>query len=1138
MAGNEYLIPIGFDFKGQDTLNQTISTMEQIQQKGGEVQKTLDDAFSKGAKAVDDFDKKTKPVVKNIEALRDAGKLAGKEFQDAFKSPDSSNFEATIEKLKQKFASISAGIKIELPDDKIRIYENELANAKDGVDELKTSLLIMADVAKNLDPNSKEYKALTQGIEETNNALNEFGINVTDVVGKSQTMRSQLLEIRNELNNLESVGQKNSDRFKDLTQQAVQLTTQIKNTDTQIKALASNTKYVDAVIDGVTGLVGAFTAVQGAVGLFAGENEELQKTLLKVNSAMALLQGLQQVQNVLNKDSAFSVVFLSKAQGLYAGTTTAVASALGLEASATGVATVATKAFSIALISIGIGLILIAIAALVEYWDDLTDAVNGFLPAGKSVGKVFDSIKSYAFGIGNAILQYVIAPIKALYQLISTGDVEGAFKTAIKGFNLIDNFQSARLGQNARNEQKYRDEQEQKNIDFAKRELERRKNRGEDVDQLILRNQARQLAFNKRTGKEDADATKAYEDAKDKSIGEALKKRQADAKKAAEEAKKAREKAQKDAEEARKKQIEAEKKANEQIAKFTSEFEDAKIRNIQDSAKKRRAELENEFDDKVKAVKNEKALTKEALETQTNIIIQLEKERNDKRAQLEDDIAKEKLQIQLDANKELANLSEDSAKKEIELLNISAKEQENAIREKYKNEEALKISLLEATEANRVKKEKEISDKYAKKKLSEDEERALLTVELMSQFAKKSEDTELQKQIAIQQIKLDFAKQNLKLLLDSGKGENDIEVLKAKKLVKDTGDALGTAISNNNNKPFDLMQFLGIGNGLTDEQKKSAQKAFGQIATSLGDLTQFVVEQYDRQIQKKQEAIDQFDKEISDLEGQLDKEKQLREDGFANNVDVIEAEIAEKQKQKDEEIRQQQEFLAKKKEMQKVQLALDTALQLSGLITSSVEIFKSLAGIPFIGIPLAIATIGTMFGAFATAKISAFQAINDQTTKFKKGGRLGGKSHEQGGNKFYSADGSGIEHERGEHFFSVEHTRKYGNLFDAITNDNLSRLSPTDSGLVELFKGLGFQTDLLSATKSGNELKLNLMSVGYSPKDGESLKDIKAGILELIRLQNETPVSYSDGVFNILKVGNKTKKTRLIPLNENNESEK
>lgn len=1136
---NEYLIPIGLDFKGQESLNETIEKLEVLEKKGGDVGKTITQEFSKGTKAVEDFDKKIKPVGKNIESIAEAGKLVKNELEKAFQSDQISDFDAKIEKFKARLASISANIDIDIPDDKIRLYEAEIAKATNGVDELRVAMLIAGDVAKNLDPNSEEFKALSMAMNETAQALDDYGVNIEDVIQGSKSMKSELRSIKSEMNQLEASGQAGGERFRELAIRAGELEDQIGDTNSQIRTLASDTKYIDGLVSGVQGLVGAFTLVQGAVGLFAGENEDLQKALLKVNSAMAILQGLQAVSDALNKDSAFSVIYLSKAKQAYAGYTLAVGSALGLEATATGGATLATKAFSLALASIGIGLIIIAIIALVEYWDELTSAFKDILPAGASVGKTFDTLKSVALGLGNVIIQNIIAPFKIVMALMTDG-ISGAVEQAKKSYNVLENFTEGKRTQDLRNQKKHLNEIEQNNITFAKRELERRANRGEDVAELQRRNLARQLKFNKNNGIESVELQKEYEDNIDKAIGDAGKKREADSKKASEDAKKRREKAEADRKKALEDSIANQKKQNDQIAKFASELEDSKIRNIEDSSKRQRDELENQFNDKIKAIESETALTAKAKNQQSEILVELEKEKSKKLKEFDEKVLKDKLQIQSDANKEIQNLSKDSLEKELSLLALSSIDQQNAIREKYKSEEALKIELLEASEKSRAEKEKEIKLKYAKEGLKNEEEIALLNVELMSSFAKKSEETELQKQIAIQQVKLDFAKQNLQLLLDSGSGENDIEVLKAKKIVQDTSDALDEAIKKNSNKPFDLMSFLGIGEGLSKDQKDSMKKAFNQIGDSLGELTDFMVSQYDRQINKKQEAIDQIDGEIGNLEDQLDEEKSLREQGFANNVDLIEQQIAVKQKEKDEEIRQQKQLIEEKKQMQKTQLAIDTAMQLSGLITSSVEIFKSLAGIPFVGIPLAIATIGTMFGAFSLAKVKAYQSINDQGTKFRKGGAISGKSHEMGGVKYYSEDGKNIELEGDEFVFSNEKHKKYGKLLHAMNFDDFNGLTTSDAGVVELFKKLGFATDISQARKSGNELQLSLMSIGLDYGKNTSMDEVNFHLKELIRLQKETPTSYSDGSFNYLKEGNKVIKTRIKQpiIEEENDSSK
>ena len=80
----EYLIGLGID--GKDlfkNLKDTIGVLEQVEAKSGEVGKTLDEAFDKGVQASNDFDKKMQNTSKNLEAVREMGKIAGKERAEA-----------------------------------------------------------------------------------------------------------------------------------------------------------------------------------------------------------------------------------------------------------------------------------------------------------------------------------------------------------------------------------------------------------------------------------------------------------------------------------------------------------------------------------------------------------------------------------------------------------------------------------------------------------------------------------------------------------------------------------------------------------------------------------------------------------------------------------------------------------------------------------------------------------------------------------------------------------------------------------------------------------------------------------------------------------------------------------------------
>jgi hypothetical protein len=181
--------------------------------------------------------------------------------------------------------------------------------------------------------------------------------------GQFKNLKQELRSIENELNKMAEAGQTGTAAFNKLQQRAGEVKDQIGDTKNAIKALSSDTFKLDAFAQGAQGIAGGFAAAQGAMALFGTENKAVEEAIKKTQGAMALLQGVTAITNILQKDSAFSLAFLSKAQ-----TENAVA---------TNVATTATKGFSRALIATGIGAIIVLIGTLVAYWDDLKEAVGG-----------------------------------------------------------------------------------------------------------------------------------------------------------------------------------------------------------------------------------------------------------------------------------------------------------------------------------------------------------------------------------------------------------------------------------------------------------------------------------------------------------------------------------------------------------------------------------------------------------------------------------------------------------------------------------------------------------------------------------------------------------------------------------------
>lgn len=80
---------------------------------------------------------------------------------------------------------------------------------------------------------------------------------------------------------------------------------------------ANDESQFAGVISGLSGIAGAASAAQGAIGLFGIENDNLQQIMMKVQSLMAITIGLQQLQQTLNKDSAFTLVTLNSLKKLW-----------------------------------------------------------------------------------------------------------------------------------------------------------------------------------------------------------------------------------------------------------------------------------------------------------------------------------------------------------------------------------------------------------------------------------------------------------------------------------------------------------------------------------------------------------------------------------------------------------------------------------------------------------------------------------------------------------------------------------------------------------------------------------------------------------------------------------------------------
>ncbi len=168
----------------------------------------------------------------------------------------------------------------------------------------------------------------------------------------TQSAKQRLREMQKELIAMAQAGQQGTDAFKRLEQQAGSLKDEIGDVNQRIKNLASDTKRIDAFVGAVQGIAAGFQIAQGAAALFGDENEDLQKAMLKVQGAIALANGVQQVANLLQKESSVMMGLNTLATKAYA--------------TVVGDATEKTRLFRLALAGLGLAGILVVLGLIAE----------------------------------------------------------------------------------------------------------------------------------------------------------------------------------------------------------------------------------------------------------------------------------------------------------------------------------------------------------------------------------------------------------------------------------------------------------------------------------------------------------------------------------------------------------------------------------------------------------------------------------------------------------------------------------------------------------------------------------------------------------------------------------------------------
>ena len=366
-----------------------------------------------------------------------------------------------------------------------------------------------------------------------------------EVKTNAQSLKSQLREAQQEVQAL-------SDKFGATSAQAINAAkraAELKDAIGDAKALTDafnpDAKF-NALSSSIGGVVNGFQAYEGALGLVGVESAQLQEQLLKVQSAMALSQGLQGLGQARDSFKQLGAVV----KNVFTG----IKGAIG---------------------ATGIGLLVIAVGALVSNWRELTGWVEKSFPSFKKIGDFFKNFSQVASGT----LDAVIAGFKTVAKVIGDvfrGDFSGAYEDAKKvGANIANAY-------NKGFEEKDKEIKQNAFLKSRKFELDLLEAKGKDVADRQLRLMGAELKMLEKGSEEYNAKLIEIEEARTKIREEAESKRKALAEKA-EADRKARE-----------------EKAREEKAKKDKELEDGEDAFLKRGAEMRKASLENYQENRAK----------------------------------------------------------------------------------------------------------------------------------------------------------------------------------------------------------------------------------------------------------------------------------------------------------------------------------------------------------------------------------------------------------------------------------------------------------------------------------------------------------------------------------------------------------
>lgn len=969
-----------------------------------------------------------------VQSVKEQAKDAAKEMLKVGKSATSVGKEGAAAMALIGGAATKAaqqtGNTVRLTAEQYRKMADEALKAGVAQDELFES------IADSLD----EQANLNKEIQDSADILNE------DTIPGMKSLTQQLREAKKEAATVAAQFGVNSEQAIAAQKRVGELANEVDNLNQRFQAFDPGKKF-EAFNQLSFSLINGFSAVQGIVGVVAGENQALQQTLFAFQGILFASQGLQSFLGSFGDSlKTLRAVLLGDTVATKANTASKVENAAGsalaggaAAGSATGfaAATASVKAFTVSLLTNPIFLLVAALAALGFALLSSGDKAEAARKKFERLREEADFLRSTTERTAEITKELALIDLER--EKLNTGDsdfakrAEQTRKAAEIELEYSKAVETAR--RQASNTRRRDLEELRKNGDLEQEEYDEKIKELTEFDietnrlgteRMITRarltNDLAALAKEEREqAKQDAAERKALQEellAAEKDLAQKLREARRSA-----------------AEEDPFRRVELDRAAREE-----------ELRELELGFKRKIALIELQQRIGVQAFRElsdrEKEARADAIIDEGNIRLPAAQQKaiNDLRLLAEEQYLKELSAVYDEEAKARVEIMAEGARKESEAFAIGLEERSAALRKQGVDEKA--ILQFQARERERFAKEQ------AEKAIDLDSELQQEIIKGRQSNGDLEKVFERRKAVEILSVQIAAAQAKLGLLKDDGTQESKLRIEQARNLVRDLLRERDALV--NSPVEVNLLDLLGI----KEADQAAVRQALQQIDQSLQAIFSAGIQAQQAELREQISATDAIiadrQRRTDELRAQLDQELADQREGYASNVDALRQSLAQQKAEEERALERRKQLQEEQKKLARQQAIVDSATQASSLLTAGATLFKAEAFKGITGIVNSIGTIAAMIATFLAIR-GRIRAATLQA--FYKGT----KSVRRGPGEAPGVDTVHAMLTEDEAVVPVAKNRKHRRLVEGIIDDDFSKVRAVD--IAPLLKGTGIRLE-------------------------------------------------------------------------------